>query len=52
MAVAIVTSAVAMTELLIGLSVAPMSSGATKRGLNGRRRHCSVPVLLPDVWAS
>jgi hypothetical protein len=42
-ALAIATRAVAMTELLTGLSVAPMSSGVTNRGLNGRRRHGSSP---------
>lgn len=35
-ATAIDTSAVAMTELLTGLSVAPMSIGVMNRGPNGR----------------
>jgi hypothetical protein len=36
MAAAIDTRAVAMTELLMGLSAAPMSIGVTNRGPNGR----------------
>ena len=45
MAAAIETSAVAMTELLIGLSAEPMNSGVTNRGPNAR-----PPSGRPSDW--